>query len=138
MSGNSEFHRRGLLKLGASLAVGAEFMRIEDASGQSAPASPASLSPDELVVRGGHVLSMDPSIGDLTSGDVHVRNGEIVSVGTNIAAPQAQEIDAREMIVMPGFIDTHWHLWCTPLSLFVRADDPIDFYFPTTILVVRH
>jgi 5-methylthioadenosine/S-adenosylhomocysteine deaminase len=142
MSWNSEFHRRGLLKFGASLTVGTEFFRLESASGQSAPSDTrqTGLLPTqgEFVVRGGHVLSMDPSIGDLTSGDVHVRDGEIVFVGANVAAPQAQEIDAREMIVLPGFIDTHWHLWCTPLRLIVRADDPKDGYFPTTIRVGRH
>jgi 5-methylthioadenosine/S-adenosylhomocysteine deaminase len=138
MSGNSEFHRRGLLKLGASLALGAEFMRVEDASGQSAPDSDELPSQGEFIVRGGHVLSMDPTVGDLTSGDVHFRNGEFVAVGTNVTAPGAQEIDAREMIVMPGFIDTHWHLWCTPLRLIVRADDPKEGYFPTTIRVGRH
>jgi hypothetical protein len=29
----------------------------------------------EFVVRGGHVLTMDASLGDLPSGDVHVRDG---------------------------------------------------------------
>jgi cytosine/adenosine deaminase-related metal-dependent hydrolase len=42
------------------------------------------------------------------------------------------------MIVMPGFVETHWHLWCTALRLIVRADDPKEGYFPTTIRVGRH
>ena len=47
-------------------------------------------------------------------------------------------IDGRDMIVMPGFVDTHWHLWSTALRLVVRADDPNEGYFPTTIRVGRH
>jgi len=42
------------------------------------------------------------------------------------------------MIVLPGFVDTHWHLWCTALRLVVRADDPQEGYFPTTIRLGRH
>ena len=89
-------------------------------------------------MRGGHVLTMDASLGDLAAGDVHVRDGAIVAVGTNIDAPAAQVIDGRDMIVMPGFVETHWHLWCTALRMIVRADDPHEGYFPTTIRVGRH
>jgi cytosine/adenosine deaminase-related metal-dependent hydrolase len=71
-------------------------------------------------------------------GDVHVRDGAIVAVGRNLDVPGAQAIDARDMIVLPGFVDTHWHLWCTALRQIVRADDPKEGYFPTTIRVGRH
>ena len=92
----------------------------------------------EFNVRGGHVLTMDATICDLPRGDVHVRDGTIVAVGANLAAPGAQVIDGKDMIVMPGFVDTHWHLWCTSLRMMVRADDPKEGYFPTTIRVGRH
>ena len=92
----------------------------------------------EFVVRGGHVLTMDANLGDLPSGDVHVRDGAIVAVGAKVNAPSAQVIDGRDMIVMPGFVDTHWHLWCTALRMIVRADDPNEGYFPTTIRVGRY
>jgi cytosine/adenosine deaminase-related metal-dependent hydrolase len=81
---------------------------------------------------------MDPALGDLPGADVHVRDGAIVAVAPNINAPGAQVIDARDMIVMPGFVETHWHLWSTALRLIVRADDPREGYFPTTIRVGRH
>jgi 5-methylthioadenosine/S-adenosylhomocysteine deaminase len=61
-----------------------------------------------------------------------------VAVGSNLAAPGAQIIDGRDMIVLPGFVETHWHLWSTALRLVVRADDPKEGYFPTTIWVGRH
>jgi cytosine/adenosine deaminase-related metal-dependent hydrolase len=81
---------------------------------------------------------MDTSLGDLPSADVHVRDGAIVAVGSNLSSPNAEVIDGRDMIVMPGFVETHWHLWCTALRLIVRADDPKEGYFPTTIRVGRH
>ncbi len=65
----------------------------------------------EFVIRNGHVVSMDANVGDIPRGDVHLRNGDIIAVGQNLAAPCAETIDGRGMIVMPGFVETHWHLW---------------------------
>ncbi len=65
----------------------------------------------EFVVRSAHVLTMDAALGDLARGDVHVRDGAIVAVGTDLPAPDAPAIDGRGMIALPGLIDTHNHLW---------------------------
>src|SRR5471030_972739 len=104
---NCEFHRRSFFKIGAGLAAAAGLMRSGIARAQGTPAvsSIGSGLParGEFVVRGGHVLTMDSALGDLATGDVHVRDGAIVSVGANLAAPGAQVIDGRDTIVMPGF-----------------------------------
>lgn len=77
-----------------------------------AQASPtATAGAGEFLIRGGHVVSVDRAIGELARGDVHVRGGAIVAVGEEVAAPGATVIDARDMIVMPGFVETHWHMW---------------------------
>ena len=68
-------------------------------------------------------------------GDVHVRDGAIVAVGTNLVAPTAEVIDGRDMIVLPGFVETHWHLWTTALRMIIRADEPRQGYFPLTIRI---
>ena len=47
--------------------------------------------------------------------DVHVANGAIVAVGPNLKAPGATVIDGRGMIVLPGLVETHWHMWNTLL-----------------------
>ena len=66
----------------------------------------------EYLISGGSVLSMDPAIGTLARGDVHVRDGAIVAVGPGpIEAPGAEVIPAGGMIVMPGLIETHFHMW---------------------------
>jgi 5-methylthioadenosine/S-adenosylhomocysteine deaminase len=69
-----------------------------------------------LLVRGGHVITMDPGTGDVPDGDVLVSDGAIVAVGTGLDAPPgATVIDAAGMIVAPGLVDTHWHMWNTLL-----------------------
>ena len=67
---------------------------------------------------------MDDKIGDLPSGDVHVRDGAIVAVAANVNAPGVQVIAGKGMICMPGFVDTHWHHWTSFLRPLMRADDP--------------
>ena len=56
---------------------------------------------------------MDPAIGDIPRGDVLVRDGRIVAVGARLDAPGVERIDMRGRVVMPGFVDTHWHMWNT-------------------------
>ena len=36
------------------------------------------------------------------------------------------------MICMPGFIDTHWHLWTSMFRPYVRADVNELGYFPVS------
>ena len=55
---------------------------------------------------------MDEKVGDIPGGDVHVKNGTIVAVGNGLSLPPGAEvIDARAMMVLPGLVETHWHLW---------------------------
>jgi imidazolonepropionase-like amidohydrolase len=71
-------------------------------------------------------------VPDLAAGDVHVRDGAIVAVAQKIEAPSARVVDCAGMICIPGFIDTHFHLWNSMFRLFVRADVPTLGYFPVT------
>ena len=73
------------------------------------------MRPDDLVIRSGYVVTMDPGLGDLPDGDVLVTGGRIAAVGTGLGAGGARELDARGMIVAPGLVDTHWHMWNTLL-----------------------
>jgi 5-methylthioadenosine/S-adenosylhomocysteine deaminase len=69
-----------------------------------------------LLIRGGYVITMDPAAGDIPGGDVLVSRGMIAAVGAGLTAPAgATELDATGMIVAPGLVDTHWHLWNTLL-----------------------
>jgi cytosine/adenosine deaminase-related metal-dependent hydrolase len=75
---------------------------------------------------------MDSNLGDLETGDVHVRDGTIVSVGPSIQLGNVEVIEGRNMICMPGLVDTHWHLWTSLLRPFVRADVNELGYFPVS------
>jgi 5-methylthioadenosine/S-adenosylhomocysteine deaminase len=64
-------------------------------------------------------MSMDRTVGDFPQGDVLVEGKKIVAVGRNLHAGGAAVIDARDKIVMPGFIDTHHHQFETALRSFL-------------------
>lgn len=64
-----------------------------------------------IVIRGGTVITMDPSLGDLAGADVLVDGDRIVEVRRGIEAEGAEVIDATGMLVIPGFVDTHRHIW---------------------------
>ncbi|QXJ22012.1 amidohydrolase family protein [Actinomadura graeca] len=59
-----------------------------------------------------HVLSMDPDIGDFSPGEVLVEGDRITAVGTALDAPPGTErVDVPAGILVPGFVDTHRHMW---------------------------
>jgi 5-methylthioadenosine/S-adenosylhomocysteine deaminase len=87
---------------------------------------------DKLLIRGGTVLSVDPSVGDLPRGDVLIEDDTIVAVQPDISADasaiDAEVIDATGFIVIPGFVDTHRHTW----EAAIRGSAPnatLDDYF---------
>ncbi|MGH7796103.1 MAG: amidohydrolase family protein [Candidatus Binatia bacterium] len=82
----------------------------------------------EFVVRNAYLVTMDEKLGDIPNGDVHVRNGALIAVGANLSAPGAEEIDGRNRIALPGFVDSHFHLWGS-FARGVVADGDFD-YFP--------
>src|SRR5688572_20347340 len=63
------------------------------------------------LIRNGSVITVDPALGTLPRGDVLVDQGRIVAVGRDLDAPGAKIVDATDMIVMPGFVNTHHHMW---------------------------
>jgi 5-methylthioadenosine/S-adenosylhomocysteine deaminase len=64
-----------------------------------------------LLITGGTVVSMDPKVGDLRRGDVLIEDGVIAEVAPAIEAADCEVIDATDMVVMPGLVDPHRHLW---------------------------
>jgi len=69
---------------------------------------------DRLLLRGGHVLTVDPELGDLPKGDVLIDGDTIAAVAPEVGA-DAQVIDVTGDIVIPGFVDTHRHTWEAPI-----------------------
>ena len=125
--GGSQNHwnpRRGFLK--ATAAGGAAAGMGLFASGAAASDRAASPEPPgngrpgrRYLIRGGAVMSMDKAVRDFAVGDVLVEGKRILAVGANLSAWGVPVIDARGKIVMPGFIDTHHHLFETALRSYL-------------------
>ena len=93
------------------------------------------------LIRNGAVITVDKA-GVLPRADILVRDGRIEAVGPDLAAAGAEIIDATDMIVMPGFVDTHYHMWSALGRNFVgdgfgyfaaknatsKLFEPADFY----------
>jgi N-acyl-D-aspartate/D-glutamate deacylase len=72
-----------------------------------APSARAAEEPYDLLIRNGKIV--DGSGNPWFFGDVAIRGDRIVAVGRVPAAPAKREIDAKGLIVAPGFIDMHSH-----------------------------
>jgi 5-methylthioadenosine/S-adenosylhomocysteine deaminase len=66
-----------------------------------------------ILIKGGTIITMDPEIADLRQGDLLIESGRIVAVGPSIEADDCKRIDAEGMVVIPGLVDAHRHLWYT-------------------------
>ena len=75
------------------------------------PGAPAAASGRPLLIKGGCVLTLDRGLGDFDQADVLIEGSKISAVRPDISVPNAEVIDASNAIVMPGFIDTHRHMW---------------------------
>ena len=101
------FRRARRLVLGSRVAEGPEVpVFYPEGTDLSVPPTGRKL------IKGGTVLSMDPVIGELGMGDVLIDGDKIVEVGPNLdGGADLEVIDATGMIVMPGFVDSHRHIW---------------------------
>jgi cytosine/adenosine deaminase-related metal-dependent hydrolase len=71
------------------------------------------ITTDSILIKNGYVLTMNPQRQIIQDGAIFVEDGKIVEVGkTSKITDRSPDIvlDAKDMIVMPGLIDTHMHL----------------------------
>ncbi len=83
---------------------------------------------ERVLLRGGHVLSMDAEIGDVYGGDVLIEDGRIAAVGPSLEVGDAEVVDCAGSIVIPGFIDSHRHTWETVIRG-IAPDVSLGGYF---------
>lgn len=101
--------RRDFLQSSAGVLLTAGVADAQQRSGRP-PARAAARR--RTLLKGGSVLSLDPSVGDFDAADVLIDGSKIAAVGPALAAgADVDVIDARNCIVMPGFVDTHRHMW---------------------------
>ena len=82
----------GTAKLGLLAAGGMITGTACSQSGKSASDGGLPLQ-GEYLIRNGYILSMDPKVGEIERGDIHVKNGKIVAVASEVSAPTAEVID---------------------------------------------
>ena len=104
--------------------------------------------------KGGIIVTMDPKVPNLPTGDVLVDDGRIVAVGVDLHADDVEVIDASGRIIMPGLVDAHHHMWLGVMrrmlpdvdDLFAYIDvvaeklgshyRPLDMYLSTKLTAV--
>ena len=99
----------------------------------------------KVLIKGGTVLSLDRAVGNLVEADVLIDDGVISEVGSSLRARSAEVVDATETIVMPGFVDSHRHLWQSLIRDVGSASDteiasryqPDDVYAATLVGLLR-
>ncbi|HZQ02627.1 MAG TPA: amidohydrolase family protein [Gaiellaceae bacterium] len=85
---------------------------------------------ERTVIRNATVITVDERLGDLWRGDVLIDGTRIAAVGPQLEAGDARELDATGMIVIPGFVDAHRHVWQAAIRG-VAADFSFLQYFFT-------
>jgi 5-methylthioadenosine/S-adenosylhomocysteine deaminase len=125
-----EICRRDFIRGAAALGTTGLFASPLMAQTQRGDGSSSRLPPrGEFTIVNAYVMTMDGALGDIADASVHVRNGEIVAVGKDVGGG-GEKIDGGGMIVMPGLVETHWHMWNTIFRSFA-GDKPEEGYFPT-------
>ena len=87
------------------------------------------------LIKGGHVVTMDPALGVLETGDVLINAETIEAIGAHLDAPGAEVVDASKRLVVPGMVDTHRHTWQTQMRA-ICADMSISGYMNTLRMAI--
>ena len=79
----------------------------------------------DLLLQGGHVIDAKNQINGLR--DVAIAGGKIARVAANIPAPEARRVvPVHGLIVTPGLIDIHVHVFPRPENKTVRRDSNVQ------------
>ncbi|HEY6969475.1 MAG TPA: amidohydrolase [Candidatus Angelobacter sp.] len=83
--------------------------KTENANPNERPAPQAPVFHNDVVIRGGTLLTV--THGKIENGSIYIHNGKIAAIGKTVQAPSnATVIDASGRWVMPGIIDSHSHI----------------------------
>jgi dihydroorotase len=75
----------------------------------------------DLVLSGGRVI--DPASGRDETVDIAFGDGKVTGIGPDLLASSAEIFDARGLLVVPGLIDLHTHVYWGGTSLGVDASE---------------
>jgi len=105
------------------LVVWAGVARSQPAPAQTSVPVQNNGKPYDIIIVNGHII--DGTGSPWYSGDVGIRDGRIAAIGKLDDAPRRQTIDAKGMVVAPGFIDM---LGQSELSILVDPRLPSKIY----------
>lgn len=89
--------------------------------------------PDRVLITSCSIYPVDPAPGFIDRGSILIEDGKIVSIAPDpdhdAAGPtvEAEVIDGRGLLAVPGFVDTHRHTWQTVFRG-VAADWTLEEY----------
>ncbi len=83
------------------------------------------MNPRTLLIRAGTVVTMDDAAREIPDGAVLIRGHVIVDVGPATALPHSADevIDLPDHVLLPGFVNTHHHLFQTLTRALPAAQD---------------
>jgi N-acyl-D-aspartate/D-glutamate deacylase len=85
----------------------------------------------DLLIRGGTLV--DGTGAEPFVGDVAIRNGRIAAIGTSVAGEADEVIEAKGLVVTPGFVDIHSHY--DGQALFDDSLAPSNAHGVTTVVL---
>ncbi|NKC31488.1 amidohydrolase family protein [Falsiroseomonas selenitidurans] len=128
--------RRRLMAAGTAALGAAPLVAPRPSAAQPAAAQPLPAPDQPILLRGAHILSMDPAIGDLPRGDILIEAGRIRAVAPEIAGPEgALVLEGAGRIALPGMVNGHIHLAQT-MQRGLSTEHSFVGYFQT--IVLRH
>jgi len=90
-----------------------------------------------ILIKNGYLVTIDPSRGNMY-GDIYIDDKKITRIDSQIDQAADKVIDAADMIVLPGFVQSHVHL-CQSLLRGQADDQPLMEWLDTiTSLEFRH
>ena len=105
----------GTAAAAAAVALVPSFAAVQSGSGDATLDQLLTANSDprrRILIKNATILSMDPAIGDFVQGDLLIEGKKILEVAANVGnVGDAIIIDARDMILIPGFVDAHRHSW---------------------------
>jgi 5-methylthioadenosine/S-adenosylhomocysteine deaminase len=68
-----------------------------------------------LLIQDATIITMDPRWGDLRPGSILIEGERIAAIAPTIKAADAEIVDGRSFIIIPGMVNAHMHTWQTGL-----------------------
>lgn len=70
----------------------------------------------KILIKGAVVLTMDDRLGNYQQADILIHDSKLIAIRPDMDFADVEIIDAHGLIAIPGLIDTHRHVWQSPLQ----------------------